>query len=183
MSHIIFLDPENGVEIPPDEPYMDLMVRAAAACETINLLTQAGATFDDTPADPELIDTLVTAYASNPVLASQQVTNNVLPQIPTATLLETQRILHEFGQSTLVKAHHIRNIVTNGLVIDSQNPDPKIRLKAYELLGKFTDVGLFTERKEIVKSKSDEELKSKLEEKIRALRTTTVQKGPDGVYQ
>lgn len=179
---IIFLDPENGIEIPPDEPYMDLLERADAACATIRLLEAAGAEFDDAPVDQEFVDTLISTYAANPVLASVSVTHNILPMIPTATILETQRILHEFGETTLVKAHNIRNLVTNKLVIESENADPKIRLKALELLGKFTDVGLFTDRKEIVQTKTDEELKAKLTDKIRQIRSHTIQKGADGVY-
>lgn len=182
MSQVIFLDPENGIEIPPDEPYIDLIVRAEAACQTIGLLVRAGAEFDDGPVDMELIDTLVTTYAANPVLASTQVTDKVLAAIPTATLQQVQLILTEFGQTTVVKAHHIRNLVTNKLVLETNNDDPKIRLKALELLGKFTDVGLFTERKEIVNNTSDAELKARLAEKLRTLRTTTVQQGSDGVY-
>jgi hypothetical protein len=61
--------------------------------------------------------------------------------------------------------------VTNKLVLESENPDPKIRIRALELLGKISDVGLFTERSEVViTARSTEELKQTLREKFNKLR-------------
>ena len=60
--------------------------------------------------------------------------------------------------------------MTNRLIIESDNADPKIRIRALELLGKISDVGLFTERSEVVVThQSNTELEDKLRDKLRRL--------------
>jgi hypothetical protein len=54
--------------------------------------------------------------------------------------------------------------------MESENEDAKIRLRALELLGKITDVGLFTEKSEVtVNNRSSQELVNTLKDKIRKL--------------
>jgi hypothetical protein len=61
----------------------------------------------------------------------------------------------------------LRHTVTNRLLEESQNPDPRIRIRALELLGKISDVGLFTDRSEVtVTHQSTDELRAKLREKL-----------------
>jgi hypothetical protein len=61
-------------------------------------------------------------------------------------------------------------LVTNKLVIESDNADPRVRLRALELLGKISDVGLFSERSEVVIThQSSSELEDKLRSKLRNL--------------
>jgi len=67
----------------------------------------------------------------------------------------------------------------NKLVLETENPDARIRIRALELLGKMTDVGLFTERKEItVTHQNADELREKLREKLEILKQNS-----DGVYE
>ena len=64
----------------------------------------------------------------------------------------------------------IRLLVTNKLIIDSESPDNRTRLRALELLGKITDVGLFTEKSEVtVTHRSTEDLVSSIRSKIHKL--------------
>jgi len=81
----------------------------------------------------------------------------------------------------LVATHsaEIRNTVVNKLILETENADARIRIRALELLGKMTDVGLFTERKEItVTHQNADELREKLREKLEVLK-----KNADGVYE
>jgi hypothetical protein len=88
-----------------------------------------------------------------------------------ASLLLVKSTLDEFGHAVVERATQIRHLVTNKLVLESENPDPKIRIRALELLGKISDVGLFTERSEVViTARSTEELKQTLREKFNKLR-------------
>ena len=65
-------------------------------------------------------------------------------------------------------------MVTNKLVEETENPDPRIRVKALELLGKMSDVGLFTERSEVtVTHQTSDELREKLKEKLLRLKDVT----------
>jgi hypothetical protein len=71
-------------------------------------------------------------------------------------------------------AKRLRNYVTNKLVIESENMDARIRMRALELLGKISDVGLFTERTEItVNNRSTVELEDSLREKLRRIMGTS----------
>jgi hypothetical protein len=61
--------------------------------------------------------------------------------------------------------------VTNKLILESDNPDPKVRIRALELLGKISDVGLFSDRTEItITHQSTDELKQTLRDKLNKLR-------------
>jgi len=67
-------------------------------------------------------------------------------------------------------AVEIRMLVTNRLLEESRNPDPRVRIRALELLGKISDVGLFTDRSEVlVTHQSTDELRAKLKEKLQRL--------------
>jgi hypothetical protein len=60
--------------------------------------------------------------------------------------------------------------VTNKLIEETTHPDPKIRIRALELLGKVGDVGLFVERSEItVKHKTTLELEASIKDRISKL--------------
>jgi hypothetical protein len=67
-------------------------------------------------------------------------------------------------------AVEIRHAVTNRLIEESINPDPRIRIRALELLGKISDVGLFTDRTEItITHQTTDELRLKLRAKLQRL--------------
>jgi hypothetical protein len=71
-------------------------------------------------------------------------------------------------------ANQIRLLVTNNLILETANEDPKIRIRALELLGKITDVGLFTEKSEVtINQRSSKELVDSLRAKIHKLMTPT----------
>jgi hypothetical protein len=89
--------------------------------------------------------------------------------VPAAVIL-THNILDEFAHAAVDRALQIRHLVTNKLIIESDNPDPRVRLRALELLGKVSDVGLFSDRSEVVIThQSSSELEDKLRSKLRNL--------------
>lgn len=81
-----------------------------------------------------------------------------------------KNLLTQYDMEIVQEAKRLRNYVTNKLLIESENPDARIRVRALELLGKISDVGLFTERTEItVNNRSTVELENSLREKVRRL--------------
>lgn len=65
------------------------------------------------------------------------------------------------------QAKELRGYAVAQLVEETKHPDAKIRLRALELLGKVTEVALFTERVEVKKTEmSDAELEAKIKEKL-----------------
>ena len=93
-----------------------------------------------------------------------------LSKTPPATLLLTDRILKDFGHSVVESATQVRHLVTNKLIEETDNPDPRVRIRALELLGKVSDVGLFSEKSEItVTHQTTDALKDKLRMKLAKL--------------
>jgi hypothetical protein len=57
---------------------------------------------------------------------------------------------------------------------ETKNPDPRIRLRALEMLGRVTEVALFTDRVEVKKtSVNDAELDAKIKEKLARFMSVT----------
>ncbi|MEK9896703.1 MAG: hypothetical protein VW518_09825, partial [Burkholderiaceae bacterium] len=75
----------------------------------------------------------------------------------------THKILTTFGHAVAQDAVQIRHMVTNKLIEESENPDPRVRIKALELLGKISDVGLFAEKSEVtITHRTTDELRDRL---------------------
>ena len=66
------------------------------------------------------------------------------------------------------EAHRLRGFIVTKLVEEAEDhPDAKVRLRALELLGKVTDVGLFSERIEVKKTDiSDADLDAQIRAKL-----------------
>ena len=83
------------------------------------------------------------------------------------TVVHIKAILSAYDQAIVQSAVQIRNYVTNKLIEDSANPDPRVRLRCYEMLGKISDVGLFTDKTEVtMRHKPTEELEQLLRERL-----------------
>jgi hypothetical protein len=65
------------------------------------------------------------------------------------TIVNLEAILNEWDQEVLDVSRRLRNYVTNKLIVESTDPDPRQRMKALENLGKISGVGLFSERIDI----------------------------------
>ncbi len=72
-------------------------------------------------------------------------------------------MLSHYDHEFLGANRRIANYVTNRLLEETEDEDPKVRLKALELLGKRKGVNLFSEQMEItVKQKPTEDLETEL---------------------
>ena len=84
-------------------------------------------------------------------------------------------MLSAYEWAFVEQAQQLRGMAVAKIVEETDHPDARIRLKALELLGKVTEVGLFTERIEIKKTElSNEALDAKIKEKLQALSRSTV---------
>jgi hypothetical protein len=163
----LHVKPEIGVEIPESEPFLDLKDRADAAATTVMDLAEHGLEIEPTQEDQENAAKLVGAYAEDPENTSKKVTAKKAATLTPASLLLTDAILKEFGQSVVESSMHIRHLVTNKLLIESDSDDARIRMRALELLGKISDVGLFSEKSEItITHQSTDDLRAKLKGKL-----------------
>ena len=65
------------------------------------------------------------------------------------------------------QAEELRSMSVAKIVNETEHPDARIRLKALELLGKVTEVALFTDRIAIKSEEvTDEELDKRIKEKL-----------------
>jgi hypothetical protein len=86
------------------------------------------------------------------------------------TIIKLEALVSEYDWRVIQHADQIRILVTNKLLNLSDNKDPKVQLKAVELLGKLADVGMFVEKQEITyKQRTDDEIDAALNEKLSLL--------------
>ena len=153
---------------------MDLKDRAEAACNTAMELTEEGLDITPTSEDQDVAAKLAVAYADNPEKTSKKVTTKRAAALTPASLVLTDTILKEFGHSVAENATQIRHLVTNKLLLESENADPRVRIRALELLGKISDVGLFSEKSQVtITHQSTEDLRNKLRGKLEKIISTT----------
>lgn len=168
---MLFVTPDVGVVPDAENAEATLYARVAAAAATAELLMEHGLEPEVTPADVDEVNALAHSLATNPARAEQKFTPAATARMTPAALLLAKSVLHEFGHAVVESALHIRHVVTNKLLIETENPDPRVRIRALELLGKISDVGLFTERSEVtVTHQSTDDLRQKLREKFEKLR-------------
>jgi len=137
----IVVTPEVGIPLPFDttkEEIEDFRDKAHALFETVQELIKQGATVAVTDQDK--------------AESHQIAANGQLPPVKTitpGTIINLEAILSEWDHEVLDAGRRLRNYVTNKLIMDSNNTDPRVRIKVLELLGKLNNVGLFSDRVEI----------------------------------
>ena len=173
----LVLTPDQGVPLTPQQGVIDLHERVRAVSCTADILAGHGYELEEASQEAQdIAAALATSYAADPETTSKQVTTQRAAALPPASLIETRRILDEFGSAVVRHSIEIRHLVTNKLLLESENPDPRVRIRALELLGKITDVGLFTERSEVtITHQSTEDLRKTLREKFNRILNKDVQ--------
>lgn len=164
------LTPEVDIEMPEHDEFDRFVPTLKAAAATARLLAEAGLSFAPTDADLDYAAGITRTAARDPSeLMTKAAALGLLKQTPAALLL-TEQILQDFGHKVVQEAAQVRHLITNKLVIETENPDPRVRLRALELLGKIGDVGLFNEKREVtVTHQTVDDVKIRLREKLQAL--------------
>jgi len=170
QSMTLFIAPEIGVPFSDEVPYEDLRDKAEAACNTALELSEYGLDVEPNKDDKDTAAKLAAAYAEDPEKTSKKATTKKISTLTPASIILTNNILQEFGHSVAENATQLRHLVTNKLLLESENDDPRIRIRALELLGKISDVGLFAEKTEVtVTHQSTDDLRNKLRSKLEKL--------------
>jgi hypothetical protein len=96
--------------------------------------------------------------------------------VPSAAEAKAASVLVKtFDFQAFADIQQARTFITNKLVKMSDCGDPKIEIKALELLGKHSDIGLFTERSEItVHHSTSKGLEDSIKERIKRLMNADV---------
>jgi len=131
------------------------------AANTVDLLEQLGGSIDYTNEDY--------AKAANLVKGVGKPDDPAHINSPSKAKAVSD-ILEKFDFRGFADAMQARNFITNKLIEIADCGDPKLELKALELLGKHSDVGLFTERSEItVHHTTSKSLEESIKERIKRL--------------
>lgn len=150
----IVVTPEVGIPLPFDvtpEEVEGFRERAKAACATIQELIGQGAEVEISDED---------STQAHQIIATEKL--NVAKATPGA-MLKLEALLSHYDHEFLEANRRIQNLVTNKLLEETENEDPKVRLKALELLGKRKGVNLFSDQVEVtVKQKPLEEIEKEL---------------------
>ena len=172
LQHLITADeadfsptPEAG---PPDLIPLDKLSPAEtfnAKIKTVSFLDEI--TGDDEEIISEASETrAVEAFGSlisNSPDAKQKILELQLPE----EVRSSVAMLSEYQWKFVQQAEELRSMAVAKIVKETDHPDARIRLKALDMLGKVTEVALFTERVEVKKTEmSDEELEKRIREKL-----------------
>jgi hypothetical protein len=91
------------------------------------------------------------------------------------TAFAAAAFLRTYSQSLALDVAGLRSAIANKLMEIANCGDPRYELKALELLGKHSDVGLFTERSEItINYKNPEDLENEIKERVKRLLNASV---------
>lgn len=161
----IQVEPDLTIPFPEDNTVLaNFIEKAQAACNTAELLG-----LDTTPTEE---DKLAAEKAVYQVATDEEKANKQLAkkdQKP-AVYKDVKSILDEYALRVVDNAMQIRLLVTNKLILDSNSEDDRTRLRALEMLGKITDVGLFTEKSEVtINHRSTADLVDSIRNKIHKL--------------
>lgn len=161
------IEPDLAIPFPQDDVvFANFREKALAACNSAEFL---GLDLEPTEEERATAEQAVYQLAENEDKANKTLVKQSAKYTP-ATYKEVKSILDEYSIRVVDNALQIRLLVTNKLLIESQNEDAKVRLRALELLGKITDVGLFTEKSEVtVNHRSTEDLVNSIRSKIQRL--------------
>jgi hypothetical protein len=126
-----------------------------------NLIESLGGSIDFSEKDEEQARNLITG-------ASKSATPQHITQPGVARYAAA--ILKKYDYQAIADSQQARSFITNKLIELADCGDYKIEIKALELLGKHSDIGLFTERSEItVHHKTSNELENSIKDRIKRL--------------
>lgn len=123
---------------------------------------------DDTVQKESQTQAARTSFAALSTGASTQTVQNALTNLKTpAAVQHLVGMLTAYDWEFVEQAKQLRGYTVAKLLEECENPNANIRLKALGLLGKVTEVGLFTEKIEVKKTDlSDDEIEARIKDKL-----------------
>ena len=160
-------------DVEPDQTnnFYEEMVVAAGTAE---MLEELGAPLEVDPTMLEREKALIEAVAKKQQAA---------PLKNYSTALAASGFLKTYGQNLAFDVGQVRAALTNKLLEIANCGEVKYELKALELLGKHSDISLFTERSEItINYNSPDALEAAIKERVkRLLNADIIDMTPNGI--
>lgn len=177
LEHLTTIDVELDVLDTPAEGFLPLKKASAAnlldaQVQTADWLKELGATDEEEVLSAAQEQTAVQAFTAMTTGAPDPKTAVANIAVP-AAVRKTVAMLTAYNWKFVEQAQEIRGKAVAQLLEEIEHPDARIRLKAIELLGKVSEIGLFTERVEVKKAElADHELDDRIREKLAQLQKT-----------
>ena len=151
-----------------------LSFEKADTATTIDAKVKTAQWLKDLELDDEEVESKADAEAARKSFASivtgqsvattQQALANVKAPVAVQHLVG---MLTAYDWAFVEQAKELRGYAVAQILEEVKHPDARIRLKALDMLGKVTEVALFTERVEVKKTQmSDVELETRIKEKL-----------------
>lgn len=157
-------NPEDFVEL--EKASTDQLL--SAQIKTADWLQELGVADDSEIAAPLEKDAARQAFGALTSAQPTDIQHQALSQLKTpAAVRHLTGMLTAYDWEFVSQAKELRGYTVAKLLEETKNSNPHVRLKALTLLGKVTEVGLFTERIEVKKTDlSDTEIEQRIKEKL-----------------
>lgn len=161
---VVKLEPSSDHPLPfsldPEEP-STFVEEVQVAANTAELIAELGAPLEIAPEDLDREKKLLEAVLKN---------KKKEPLSRVNTAYAASAFLRTYGAHMAFDIAQVRTAITAKLMEIANCGETKYELKALELLGKHSDVGLFTERSEItINYKDPEDLENAIKERVKRL--------------
>lgn len=177
LEHLLEIEYESEVLDAPADGFtpikkIDAVDLLEGQIQTTDWLKELGASTDEEVlehAQEEIARDAFKALVANPTEAKAALQKVTLPP----AIQKIVGMLTAYDWAFVEQAKELRGMAVAKIVEETDHPDARIRLKALEMLGKVTEVGLFTERISVKKEDmSDDELDQKIRDKLAQLQKT-----------
>lgn len=168
---------EHLLDFDPPFSYVDAPEPLAAASpqdildaqvNTADWLKSLGAPAPDAAAQSAAQAAAQAAFSSLTKADAPSAQRNALLALKTPPAVRhLTGMLTAYDWEFVEQAKELRGYAVSQLLEETKHPDARIRLRALELLGRVTEVALFTDRVEVKKSNvTDAEIDAKIKEKL-----------------
>lgn len=170
LEHLIEFEPEvltesvGFVALEKNAPSTTI----DAKVKTTDWLKELGALDDEDIVTEVETQAARKAFATVVSATPEEITHTALAQIKTpAAVQHLVGMLTAYDWEFINQAKELRGYTVAKLVEETNNPSANIRLKALSLLGKVTEIGLFTEKIEVQKTElSSSDLDQRIKDKL-----------------
>ena len=170
----ITIIPTANIPLPDDfdsEEPTTLEQKVKVAAKTMQVLDEAGAEIPVSTQEKKEAEEIFKNYTNPDVTPPLNAATKQSLNVP-ATVQHLYAMLSDYDHQVVEEAVQLRRFITNKLIEDTNHTDARHRLRALELLGKISDVGLFSEKTEVVvKHASPEDLENQIKNKLAKLIT------------
>ena len=171
-AHLFVLRPAMTINIEPTKdippPYDTADVETSSFAEELAVVANTQDLLDQLGPPPEITqeDAVKTAGLLDKAVKTQN--KGALTSPPVA--FAAREFLRVYSGRIAAEMSDVRAALTNKLLELANCGDPRFELKALELLGKHSDIALFTERSEVtVTYKNSSDLEDAIKERVKRL--------------